>query len=110
MNIKLTYTIGLLSAAAIGLSACGQSQEQLNRAQGMSCTQLAQEIGKYKQQRSSAQADEFGNDLAGALAKTKEQRSNAAVGSVLSSIDEADASQSLEQITSIYNAKGCPAL
>lgn len=95
---------------ALGLSACGHSSDQLAYAERLSCPQLAQELGRYEERRDDAAVDGFVSDLVSIVADNESDRREAGFDSAISSLEEADADLSLEQLAAIYKRKGCPAL
>lgn len=97
--------MGLLALSF--LVACGESKQQLAKAQTYSCTQLAREIGKREQRKTSAQVDGFVNNVESIFAKDKEVRTAADIETGVNLVDEIDATKSLKQLESIYRAKGC---
>lgn len=89
------------------LSACGESQQDLEAARKMRCTELAREIGKREQRRDSARIDGVLSTITSVVSEDKEMRDAANIDSAIDSIDEYDADKSLDQLEKIYRAKGC---
>lgn len=89
------------------ISACGESQKQLDAASQFSCTELAREIGKREQRRDSAQINGVINTIESVIADDKDAETAADIGALTNYIDEADAEKSLEQLEGIYRSKGC---
>ena len=103
-----TLKLALIGILALGgLTACGESKAQLAAAHSYSCTDLAREIGKREQRKTSAQVDGFANSMVSIFSSDKEVRTAADVETGVNLIDEIDAGKSLKQLQKIYDAKGC---
>lgn len=107
MKRPLSRPLGACLIALATLSACGESQQDLDAARKMRCTELAREIGKREQRRDSARVDGVINTITSVVADDKEVRDAADIDSAINSIDEYDADTSLDQLEKIYRAKGC---
>ncbi|SMR71043.1 hypothetical protein SAMN04488030_0663 [Aliiroseovarius halocynthiae] len=99
--------ITLLGLALGGLSACGESKDQLSSAWSKSCTELAREIGKREQRRDSAKIDGWINIAESAFAEDSNAAAAADIEYAANAFDEADAEKSFDQLTKIYRSKGC---
>lgn len=96
-----------LGAALCALTACGESQRSLSAAQTMSCTELARELGKREQRSETAGINSFANSLTSVLTDDKEVEREADIEGFINDVDQADADRSIEQLTAIFQAKGC---
>lgn len=103
----MTTKILILGAALCALTACGESRHSLNAARAMSCTQLARELGKHEQRSASAGIDSMVNTITGAFTDDNAVERQAAIDGLINDVDQADANRSIEQLTAVFNAKGC---
>lgn len=98
-------TLSVITAAF--LTACGETQPQLAKAQNASCTELAREIGKNEQQKERANIDFWANTAISVLSKDNDLQNHASADALINTVDEADAEVSLDQLEQIYRSKGC---
>lgn len=101
------FTNPFVAVALITLGACGHSQKQLALVETYSCTEIARELGKLEERRTSAQVDGFFDAITSVVADSKEDRAEADISLAVNSLDEADADLSHEQLTEIYRRKNC---
>ena len=106
MKFSKFHPIGPL-LLTLAVSACGESKQQLAKAQGLSCTELSREIGKREQRRDTARVDGWINIAESAIAGDSDVGRAADIEGAVNSIDEADAEKSLHQLQGIYQSKGC---
>ncbi|HAT87975.1 MAG TPA: hypothetical protein DCS30_19800 [Rhizobiales bacterium] len=89
------------------LGACTSSDNSLEDARYMSCTELARNIGRQEQRKEDALIDGIGDDIDMIISKTDEDKTASAISGMINDLDEHDADQSLKQLNQIFRQKGC---
>ena len=94
-------------AALLALGACATPEEDLAEARGMSCTELAREIGRAEQERDDARLDGDLSTLDALFSESDSEIDDAILGGTLDDLAAESSEREVQDLTRIFRQKGC---
>lgn len=104
MTIKKTITLSTLAASVLALAACATDDATIA---SMSCTELAHEIGRATQSRDDAAVDSVVGTIDMLVADNKADEIAGGAESLAGDISGAAAQSEIDRLNRVFVQKGC---